>query len=426
MAAPFSSNEELETYIRQTVHRAQITDMHTHLYAPEFGNLLLWGIDELLTYHYLVAEAFRWTDVTDPYDRFWSLSKPEQAEFIWEKLFLNHSPLSEAASGVLQVLHTMGLDISSRDLDVYRRQWSERTPQQQIDAVFQYAGIRDVVMTNDPFDPVERSLWMSGKGKEDSRFHAALRVDPLLNNWEQALPELVQMGYHAEEAWTEQTVKETQRFLRDWVQRMDALYMAVSMPGDFRYPVKDGDHRSRMMDEVMIPVCQELGIPFALMIGVRRQVNPDLQLAGDMGMLSEVASVEALCRKYPQQKFLVTMLARENQHELAVLARKFRNLMVFGNWWFLNIASLVEEITTFRIELLGTSVIPQHSDARILEQLIYKWGQSREIIATVLADKYSRLHRVGWTASREEIQRDVDDLFSRNFWRFLGRSGAIG
>ena len=33
-----------------------------------------------------------------------------------------------------------------------------------------------------------------------------------------------------------------------------------------------------------------------------------------------------------------------------------------------------------RIELLGTSFIPQHSDARVLDQLIYKWDHSRQII----------------------------------------------
>lgn len=36
-----------------------VTDIHTHLYDPAFRNLLAWGIDDLLTYHYLVAESFR-------------------------------------------------------------------------------------------------------------------------------------------------------------------------------------------------------------------------------------------------------------------------------------------------------------------------------------------------------------------------------
>jgi hypothetical protein len=31
------------------------------------------------------------------------------------------------------------------------------------------------------------------------------------------------------------------------------------------------------------------------------------------------------------------MLSRENQHELCVVARKFRNVHIFGCWWFTNI-----------------------------------------------------------------------------------------
>jgi len=87
---------------------------------------------------------------------------------------------------------------------------------------------------------------------------------------------------------------------------------------------------------------------------------------------ADITVVEHLCSEYPRNKFLVTMLTRENQHELCVAARKFRNLLVFGCWWFLNNPSLVEEITRMRFELLGVSVIPQHSDARVLDQLVYK------------------------------------------------------
>ena len=43
-----------------------VYDIHTHLYAPAFGDLLLWGIDDLLVYHYLVAEGFRHWDL--PYE----------------------------------------------------------------------------------------------------------------------------------------------------------------------------------------------------------------------------------------------------------------------------------------------------------------------------------------------------------------------
>ena len=45
--------------VERTVMTAPVYDIHTHLYAPAFGDLLLWGIDDLLVYHYLVAEGFQ-------------------------------------------------------------------------------------------------------------------------------------------------------------------------------------------------------------------------------------------------------------------------------------------------------------------------------------------------------------------------------
>ena len=115
------------------------------------------------------------------------------------------------------------------------------------------------------------------------------------------------------------------------------------------------------------------------------------------------------------------MLSRENQHELAVAARKFRNLMIFGCWWFLNIPTIINEMTRMRIELLGTSFIPQHSDARVLDQLIYKWDHSRKMIADILTDKYADIAATGWHVTRDEINRDIADLFGLNFMEFLRR-----
>src|SRR5437763_10592269 len=89
--------------IEEIVASTPIVDIHTHLYDPAFKDLLLWGIDELLVYHYLVAEAFRYFEM--PFDKFWNLPKPAQAELIWEELFIKHSPISEACRGVLTTLN---------------------------------------------------------------------------------------------------------------------------------------------------------------------------------------------------------------------------------------------------------------------------------------------------------------------------------
>ncbi len=115
---------------------------------------------------------------------------------------------------------------------------------------------------------------------------------------------------------------------------------------------------------------------------------------------------------------MATILSRENQHEACVLARKFRNLHLFGCWWFTNVPCLIGEITRLRTELLGLSFTPQHSDARVLDQIIYKWQHSRRVIARVLADKYADLAQTGWQVSRAEIERDVKELFGAAFERF--------
>src|SRR5258708_35328752 len=105
------------------------------------------------------------------------------------------------------------------------------------------------------------------------------------------------------------------------------------------------------------------------MIGVRRSVNPALRVAGDGVGRADVGAVERMCLENPDVRFLTSFLSRENQHELCVAARKFKNLMPFGCWWFLNTPSIVSEITHERLELLCPTFIPQHSDSRLLEHI---------------------------------------------------------
>lgn len=65
---------------------------------------------------------------------------------------------------------------------------------------------------------------------------------------------------------------------------------------------------------------------------VRREVNPALRLAGDAVGRADLRAVENLCRSFPEDRFLFSVLSRENQHELCVYARKFNNTMHFGCW----------------------------------------------------------------------------------------------
>jgi hypothetical protein len=406
---------ELRRQVAEIVNGTPVVDIHTHLFAPEFGALNLSGIDELLTYHYLVAETFRSTDIT--YERFWRMSKPEQADLVWRTLFVENTPISEAARGVVTVLDAFGLDPSARDLSEAREFFNSQSAAAHLGRVLDLAGVSDVVMTNDPFDAEESQVWESAASL-DARFHAALRMDVLLNDWPRAVAALASFGYHVDVEMSGETTGEVRRFLDRWVARMRPLYMAVSLPDDFAFPATDA--RDRLIREVVLPVARGHNLPFALMVGVRRGVNPALRAAGDGVGRASVASLERLCAENADVRFLATYLSRENQHELCVAARKFANLMPFGCWWFLNNPSIISEVTRERLELLGASFVPQHSDARVLEQLIYKWRHSRAVISDALSDSYERLLNSGRAATPAEIERDVRRLFSENFREWVG------
>ena len=415
MTEPRLDRQKLPSVVGKIVATTPVTDIHTHLYDPAFGGLLLWGIDELLVYHYLVAESFRYFDL--PYEKFWSLSKQAQADMIWEALFVRNSPVSEACRGVLTTLNALGLEPRERDLPALRQWFGQWKVEDYITRCMELAGVSKICMTNSPFDDVERPVWEKGFTR-DERFTAALRIDPLLVSWGDTAPVLKQWGYDVGVSLTGKTISEVRRFLDDWTQRIKAHYLMVSLGPEFDFPADT--FAARLLEKAVLPHCRDQNLPMALMFGVKRQVNPQLRLAGDGVGLSKLGALERLCAGFPDNKFLATVLARENQHELCVLARKFRNLHIFGCWWFTNVPHIIEEMTRMRLELVGLSVTPQHSDARVLDQLIYKWRHSRQIIAKVLADKYCDLADTGWKVSETEIRRDVKNLFGGAFTRFCG------
>ena len=410
------SKQNLLSVVEEELNATQIIDIHTHLFKPSLGAVSLWGIDELVTYHYLEAELFRSNDITP--EKYWTLSKREQADLIWQTLFVENPPVSEATRGVIAVLQALDLPTEGADLSEARKFFASQTLEGHIPKVFRLAGISEAVMTNDPLDPAEAPLWKDSEPHQ--LFHGVMRLDRVLEKWTEHWQKLQAEGYRVEQNLTPTTIAEVRRFLADWCKVMQPVYMAVSLTDDFRYP--EDSIRATLLREAVLPACREFNIPLSLMIGVRRQVNPAIRLAGDAVGKADLRALENLCREFPQNRFLVSLLSRENQHELTVYARKFANMMPFGCWWFLNNPSIVEEMTRERIEMLGMSFIPQHSDARVLEQVIYKWRNTRRTMAPILANSYALLVEDGRPVTREQIRQDLDRLFRKNFKKFCGLS----
>ncbi len=400
----------IRLHTSRIVEETIVFDMHTHLFPPAFAELTRWGIDELLTYHYLVAELMRSSDVRP--EHFQRMPQADQADLVWDTLFVRNTPLSEATCGVIAVLSALGLDPAAADLRQARAFFRDVALTDHVGWVLERARVAGVVMTNDPFDASEVRVWDEAP-VFDARFHTALRLDPLLNDWPAARAALTSAGYAAAAQPDAATMVQARRFVDAWVERIHPLYLAASLGDAFAWP--DAEPRGQLIREVVLPACRDHGLPLALMIGVRRGVNRALGAAGDALGRADVTAIHRICAEHPENRFLVTMLSRENQHELCVAARKFSNLMPFGCWWFLNNPSIVSEITRERLELLGTSFIAQHSDARVLEQLLYKWPHARREVARALADQYARVVENGRPVTLAEVTRDVRRLFADNF-----------
>ena len=111
---------------------------------------------------------------------------------------------------------------------------------------------------------------------------------------------------------------------------MKPEYLMASTPADFEFP----SAKSELLEKVLMPIAEERNLAVALKVGAERGLNPKLGSGGDGVVVADVGIIRRLCQSFPKVKFLVTFLSRVNQHELTVVAQKFRNLHLYGCWWF--------------------------------------------------------------------------------------------
>ncbi|EOD14818.1 hypothetical protein EMIHUDRAFT_96482 [Emiliania huxleyi CCMP1516] len=398
--------DAVDAVVARCVRDVEAIDVHTHLLPPTHGNLLLWGIDELLTYHYLVAELFMVMpcvseedsvsvgDAAPSPDDFYGWPKPRQAELVFEELFVKRTPLSEACRGVVTTLSRLGrgeqlraaVRLPSRPRLTALRDWfAAQDASDHLERVFRlsklkYAGAGaaerrrepvngasshtsvPTVMTNIPFAPEEAEHWTaSPQPPLTPRLKTALRVDPMLVGDWRGICSVLRRASPPHPLSMEGCVA----YLKEWVRRIRPIYLMASTPAGFTYtPTAAGPAAAELLEGALLRVAMEEGLPLALKVGAVRGANPALQAGGDGVEVSRLDWLRTLCAGYPSVKFLVTVLSAVNQHELCVLARKFGNLHVYGCWWFCNNPSIIETTTRMRLEMLGTAFTCQHSDAR--------------------------------------------------------------
>ena len=113
---------------------------------------------------------------------------------------------------MLTVLNALGLDVKKRDLPALRQHFAQWKVEDFTTRCLELANVRKVCMTNSPFDDLERPVWERGFAR-DPRFVAALRIDPLLLDWENTAPKLHAWGYDVRADFSGQTFDEVRRFL---------------------------------------------------------------------------------------------------------------------------------------------------------------------------------------------------------------------
>lgn len=379
--------DQIDFYLERFVFSTKVIDVHTHLFPSKFKNFFKAGIIELLNYHYLTAELLSSTKINPK--KFYALSDINKAKIVWNEIFLKKTPMSTSALGILNIIKKYDINFNHLTFNQLCNEFKTNSLSEA--EIFNLAGVKKVVMTNNPFDSTEIDILNKNK---DKKYLPSIRLDDLFNEKKntQILHLFNKSGFG----------------LRSYLEKLIFNYKPVyfSLSTNNFEEIKFKNYFDQLMNVLKIN-----NIPLMILAGVKRNVNPEFMLAGDgLGDLN-LENLEEILKKYSNNKFLLTCLNYSDHFKTIVLARKFQNLNLFGFWWFSNQESIIKNILNLRIEMLNNNFIPQHSDARVLDQLIYKWTDFRRYYTEVYSVKYKKLLELGCKLKVDDLERNVYEHF---------------
>ena len=396
------SSDNISNKLLNIINSTPIFDLHTHLFPPKHEGYFLLGFKNLLNYHYLIAELLTATNIDA--STFYSYNDEKKASIIWSELFEKRTPVSEACAGVLSILKELNIEINNKSFLSICDEYDKKI--QSDKNIFELSNVSSLVMTNNPFDLDEWSLFNTNDW-DKKIYLSSLRLDDLILEYEETLKKA------KDQISNQDNIIVT--YLEKCYSQSNPVYAAVSLNLETFHKIF---HDSLWKD--ILVWLENKNLPLSLMLGVKRAVNKDFGLAGDGIGDINLKELSNLCNLFPKNKFLVTCLSLNDQHELTVLARKHPNLKIFGFWWFMNQPTIIKQILKMRIDMLGFSFIPQHSDARVSDQLIYKWSHFKKILHPILLEYYQDLLDKNFPISENILQRDIDNLLSLNAKKYLG------
>ena len=139
----------------------------------------------------------------------------------------------------------------------------------------------------------------------------------------------------------------------------------------------------------ILGLAEERGLPFQMMLGVRRPVPgaspPDYAISGFEPKM--LVSLCPLFHTFSGVKFDMFLANRVMSHELTVVAKNYPNVHVSGYWWYAFYPTIIKEFLRERLQMLPRNKINGFfSDAYVVEWSYAKASLVRLQIATVLTE----------------------------------------
>lgn len=386
---------KIKKKILNILNSIEIVDIHTHLFPPEFKSYYKSGLVELLNYHYLVVE-FLSSSKYDP-EKFFSLKPIKRAQLVWDFIFINNTPISDAAIGIIKIFNFLKIkNLKNKDLLTLIAEIDNKF---DLKKFLKKNQISKIVMTNNPCDEKEWALFKNKKWDRKT-FLSSIRIDDF---------------FKKNSKYSKLSNSIFYKFIRMRSLEARPVYFALSCDG----PDIKKIFKSKKM-KIILKLLKQEKIPLMILVGVKREVNKKFREGGDGVGSDDLSQLEEVVNNNKENTFIVTHLSNNSQYKLTVLSRKLPNLTLFGIWWHLNQDQYQKEILLNRISLLGFNFLPQHSDSRVSEQLIYKWENFKQIISEVLSKKYEMLDRMNYKINKKDIERDLNKLFHQNYRKLLG------
>lgn len=409
---------QAEAVIRRIVFGFRTVDLHTHLMPPAADDprflqdggerLCLYGPEANMLYHYvsrrsLARGTYTPAEFKDP------TQLRELADRVWAEDFRDQLVTDEGRLGVLTSMKLLGLNPNAPDLSDWRAFVTDSDPSTLLDTFMDHAGVTQIVMTNDPANDRERRYYDAIATEQlpwDKRFVPALRLDTFLLKYREAgRTALQRMGYGGDRS-------DIYRVLDEYCKILPGVaYVACSFSPEMNVADTDSPVGS-MLAEYVLPFCRDRKLPFFLMPGPQRGLNPTWGNAADGAGNCDMDPYKRLIERWRDVMFLITPLYEANLFDCDVMACHSQNLVPIGHWWFNLTPSSAEITLRRRLSMLGDRFITFNSDARVGENLISKWSRYREILAKVLTDFVNVQLQLGVEVTEESVRKLLTTIFT--------------